>query len=395
MQDLFFVLIAAELLLGLWSLWTGLQWVAMARRHLARHPGFFAPRSALLCPCKGLERGLDENLAALCSQDYPNYEVFFVFARSDDPAYDVVRRVVQASSVPAHIVIAGRPDGCGEKVNNLRFAVEQVDPTFQVYVFADSDGRPGRQWLAHMVAPLSDPQLGAATSFRWWLPDLGGFCGAFGAAWDSSIVTLWGEHSHNFCWGGATAIRRDVFEAAGVRAHWTRSVSDDWTMTSALRAIRRPIQFVPECLVPTLRDATASGLLEFTNRQMIITRVYAPKIWTAAAFVHLLYCATFFVGLWLIVQALISGLLWMPTVMLLLMIMLLAAAKGVLRWVAVSELLPKWKVKLIKYAWAWTVLTPFVPFLYAVNFIVSASTRRITWRGIRYDLVSAAQTRIL
>jgi hypothetical protein len=61
----------------------------------------------------------------------------------------------------------------------------------------------------------------------------------------------------------------------------------------------------------------------------------------------------------------------------------------------VSELLPKWKVKLIKYAWAWTVLTPFVPFLYAVNFIVSASTRRITWRGIRYDLVSAAQTRIL
>lgn len=395
MQNVFLVLVAAELLVGLWSFWTGFQWLAMARRHLVRHPGFFTPRVALICPCKGFERGLDENLVALCSQDYPNYEVFFVMARSDDPAYDIARRVGVACTVPSRILIAGKPEGCGEKVNNLRFAVEHVDPTFHAFVFADSDGRPGRQWLSHLVAPLADTGVAAATSFRWWLPDLGGFWSAFGAAWDSSILTLLGEHNRNFCWGGATAIRRETFEAAGIRAHWTRALSDDWTMTNALRATNRQIQFVPECIVPTLRDTNATGLLEFTNRQMIITRVYSPGTWAAGAFAHLLYSATFLFGLVLIVLSLVEGALLLPTLLLLLMVMLLAAAKGVLRWIAVSELLPGWKAKLIKYAWAWTMLMPFVPFLYAVNFAVSAFTRRIVWRGMRYDLVSPTQTRIL
>jgi cellulose synthase/poly-beta-1,6-N-acetylglucosamine synthase-like glycosyltransferase len=115
MQDAFLILVAVELLMGLWSLWTGFQWVAMARRHIVSHPGFFTPRVALICPCKGLEKGLDENLVALCSQDYPNYEVFFVFARSDDPAYAIARRVITACTVPAQILLAGKPDRCGEK----------------------------------------------------------------------------------------------------------------------------------------------------------------------------------------------------------------------------------------------------------------------------------------
>jgi ceramide glucosyltransferase len=395
MQDAFLILVAVELLMGLWSLWTGFQWVAMARRHIVSHPGFFTPRVALICPCKGLEKGLDENLVALCSQDYPNYEVFFVFARSDDPAYAIARRVITACTVPAQILLAGKPDRCGEKVNNLRYAVEQLDQTFQTFVFADSDGRPGRQWLAHLVAPLADTTVGAATSFRWWLPDLGGFWTALGAAWDSSIITLLGEHTHNFCWGGATAIRRETFEAVGIRAHWTRTVSDDWAMTNALRSTGRQIHFVPECIVPTLRDTTLKGLLEFTNRQMIITRVYASNIWMAGAFAHLLYTATFLVGVALIIQSFLQGGIWLPTLLLLFMVMLLAAAKGVLRWMAVCELLPVWKGKLVKYAWAWTMLMPFVPLLYALNFMVSAFTRRIVWRGMRYDLVSPTQTRIL
>jgi hypothetical protein len=74
---------------------------------------------------------------------------------------------------------------------------------------------------------------------------------------------------------------------------------------------------------------------------------------------------------------------------------LLAAAKGYLRLVAVSELLPAWKEKLLAYGWAWTLLAPLVPFVYLYNSLVAAFTRRIVWRGIRYELVSANQTRIL
>jgi len=398
MESTFYIFVAAELLLSLWSLFQGFQWFAMARRRARQHSGFFTPRVALLCPCKGAEPGLEENLSALVAQDYPNFEIFFILARADDDSRNILKRVSDASAAPAHLVIAGQPKGCGEKVNNLRFAVNQIgelDPAFEVLVFADSDGRPGRQWLTHLVAPLSDPRLGATTTFRWWLPMHGGFWSALGAACDSSIVTMLGEHDRNFCWGGGTAIRRTTFDEIKVRDHWDGAVSDDWGLTRALRAAGRKIQFVPECLVPTLRDADAKSLLNFTNRQIIITHVYAPRIWLAGTFSHFLYCASLILGITMIVQAISIGQLWLTTALLMILIMLLAGVKGILRWLAVTELLPAYKIKLQTYAWAWTLLAPLVPFLYAINFAVSAFSRRIKWRGIRYDLKSAGRTEII
>jgi hypothetical protein len=58
-------------------------------------------------------------------------------------------------------------------------------------------------------------------------------------------------------------------------------------------------------------------------------------------------------------------------------------------------LLPGWKQKMVKYAWAWTFLAPLVPFLYTVNFIDSAFRNRIKWRGITYELLSSTRTRIV
>jgi len=72
--------------------------------------------------------------------------------------------------VRAHVVIAGSPSNSGEKVNNLRVAVEQLPPEFEVLVFTDSDGRPGKSWLHHLVAPLGDVRIGATTTMRWLIP---------------------------------------------------------------------------------------------------------------------------------------------------------------------------------------------------------------------------------
>jgi hypothetical protein len=43
----------------------------------------------------------------------------------------------------------------------------------------------------------------------------------------------------------------------------------------------------------------------------------------------------------------------------------------------------------------WIALAALVPFLFSWNFISSLTTRRIRWRGIRYELVSPSVTRIL
>jgi len=392
--EVFYFLAVVQILLGLYSLWQGYAWLRLAHRALARPTGFFAPRVALLCPVKGLEPGLEENLTALTAFEYHGYEVFFTLESSIDNAYDVLRRVAERSSTPAHIIIAGPPDGCAEKVHNLRAAIEQLPPDFDVLVFADSDGRPPKQWLSNLVAPLADEQFGASTTMRWLLPDRGGFWSALAAAWNAPIATLHGPRAE-FCWGGGTAIRRATFEKIHALEYWRGSVSDDYSLTLALRAAHLPIEFVPQCLVPSPHDAEFRGLLEFTNRQMIITRVYAPGLWARALASHSLYSFTLLLGVWVSVGEWLTGAVGLHTILLTLAAPLLATGRGAERLAAAGELLPSWKQKLFQFGWAWTLLAALVPFLYTWNCVATAFKRRIVWRGVHYKLVSSTQTEIL
>jgi cellulose synthase/poly-beta-1,6-N-acetylglucosamine synthase-like glycosyltransferase len=395
MLTLFYLLVIEQLAQGLYSLWQGILWLTMVHRRLATQVGFYAPRVALFCPVKGLELGLEENLLALTEFDYPQYEIFFAIASADDPAYKLLDRIAKSSKHPVHIVRAGRARDCGEKVNNLRVAVEQAGREFDVFVFADSDGRPPRRWLARLVAPLADPRLGAVTTFRWLIPLRARFWSAFASAWNASIATYLGEHRNNFCWGGGTAIRRERFEEVHVTQAWGGSVSDDYSLTNALRDSGYDIAFVPECLVASLGEMDAHGFFEFTTRQLIITRVYAPKLWMIAALGHLFYCAAFLLGLGLWVSSLTGALPGVPFLTLIFLLVGVSAIRGALRLAAVLELLPEWRDTLIAYSWAWTLLAPLVPFVYLYNAVVAAFSRRIRWRGVRYELVSARQTRHL
>ncbi|MBZ5528623.1 MAG: glycosyltransferase family 2 protein [Acidobacteriia bacterium] len=395
MEDIFYLLAALQIAAGLFMLYDGLRWLAYARGRSISHSGFYSPRVALICPCKGLEPGLEQNLHALCDFDYPNYEIFFVLASASDPAASIVHRVAASSRHKAQVLIAGPPKDCGEKVNNLRFAVEQLPKDFEAVVFADSDGRPGRAWLQHLLAPLSDPQVGAATTMRLLLPGDNSLPAALLSAWNASVITMLGDHSRNFCWGGGTAIRLDLFDKIGVDRYWHSAVSDDFSMTVALRQAGKRIQFVPECLVPSFPTVSFSGLLEFANRQMLLTRIYDFKLWLQAGLVNLLYCATLFTGADLFFTKLLGSFPALNVALLGSIPVLLAVIRGVLRVTAVGVILPAWKSKLLDQGWVWTLLAAFVPFLFLCNFLASAVTRKILWRGIRYELVSSTQTRIL
>ena len=67
--ELFYILVIVQIAVGAYSLWDGFQWLRLVRRRIASHTGFYAPFAAVLCPCKGNEPGLEENLAALVAFD--------------------------------------------------------------------------------------------------------------------------------------------------------------------------------------------------------------------------------------------------------------------------------------------------------------------------------------
>lgn len=394
-ENLFYFLALIQILAGLYLIWEAIQWLGYVRRRLLTDPGFYAPRIALFCPCKGLEPGLERNLVSLTEFDHQNYEIFFILASESDPAHSVVKRVAANSKPKAHVIIAGAPEGCGEKVHNLVAAIEQLPPEFDIFVFADSDGRPGKTWLHHLSAPLTDSRIGATTTMRWLIPNSSNLPTALLAAWNAPIVTMLTEKGKNFCWGGGTAIRRSIFEQLEVLDEWKNSVSDDYSLTRVLGAAGRTIVFVPECLTLSFVETDFAGLFEFTNRQVLITRVYAEKIWGLAAGTHLLYCITILLGIYVTLGDVFEQRPAFHLATLTFLPILLSAIRSSIRMMGVTEALPAWRRQITSQAWIYVVLTLFIPYVYLGNFIASLVTRKIRWRGIAYELVSPHHTRII
>jgi len=396
MENLFIFLAVLQILVGLYLVYQAARWLSYVRRRAGTDPGFYSPRTAVLCPCKGMEPGLERNLTALCEFDHQNYEVFFILASESDPAASIVKRVASQAHGKGHVIVAGPPQDCGEKVHNLRIAIQQLPEEFEVLVFADSDGRPGRSWLHRLTAPLTDSRIGATTTMRWLIPNNNSLPSLLLAAWNAPILTMLGkDSSKNFCWGGGTAIRKSVFEQSGVLDEWQHSVSDDYSMTIALHRASLPIVFLPECLTISYVETDFSGLTEFTNRQVLITRVYSPKMWAIAGATHLLFCATIALGVLLTLADFLAGRPSLQIAALTFLPLLLASIRGAFRVIAVQESLPAMKEQIQQQSWIHLLLGVWIPYIYSINFLASAVTRKIRWRGIRYELISAQQTNII
>jgi ceramide glucosyltransferase len=396
---IFYFFAAIVIWLGILSLRSGLGFARYVRRETAHPLPDFTPFVSVIAPCRGLEDGLRENIAALFQQNFPEYEIIFVTGRPDDSSLEVIEKIIASEvsqRVSARIVIAGDAVDCGQKVHNLKVAAAHSDPRSEVLVFVDTDARPQVNWLRSLVAPLSDGRVGAASGYRWFIPDRGGFASQLRSVWNASIASALGEREDkNFCWGGSTAILRSTFEKLQVTERWRGTVSDDFTLTRTLQEAKLPIHFVPACLVPSVGDCSARELLEFTNRQLKITRVYASHLWRPLLIGSFLFCAVFFGGLTLAFARAILQLPNGPLLITLLLIYALGTAKAYFRLKAVVIPLSTYQTQLSKSLPAHLLLWPVASALYLYNAVAAAFSRRIKWRGITYELKSASEAVII
>jgi cellulose synthase/poly-beta-1,6-N-acetylglucosamine synthase-like glycosyltransferase len=391
---------ALVLLQSLLSLRGGLRYLAFFRRELGAKRPLYLPPASVFVPCRGLDQGLVQNLAALFSQHYPDYELVFVSDDAHDPALAVARhlsREMEGETVArTRFVVAGRATDSGQKVHNLRAAVAEADPSSEVFVFVDTDARTRPDWLRALVAPLADSSAGAATGYRWFLPAGGGLAAHLRSVWNASIASALGANDRaNFCWGGSTAIRRETFERLRMSERWRGTLSDDYALTRALGEANLPVRFVPACLTPTLEDCSFKELFEFTTRQLKITRVYAPHLWRIVLISNLLFVAVFFGGLALAASRAALGLPFAWPLVVVSLIFLLGLWKSFFRLRAVALALEGRHDQLRAGLWAHLLLWPLTAAIFLYNALAAAFSRRIVWRGIGYELKSPTETEII
>jgi len=95
------------------SLRGGLRYLSYVRREMAKGDSGFAPYASVIAPCRGLDQGLRENLAALFRQDYTAYEIVFVTDSDSDPALGVIEEVRRefGQRVASRVCVAGEGRG--------------------------------------------------------------------------------------------------------------------------------------------------------------------------------------------------------------------------------------------------------------------------------------------
>ena len=388
-----------SLLEGLYSLRGGFQFLRMFRRASEAVPGSYAPPLTLIVPCRGLDPGLDRNLAAFLDLEYPDWQLLLVTDDQDDASVPVIRSLLEGRSHPrVRLLFSGKTRDRSQKVHNLLHALVHLRRRDRVLAFGDSDIRPGSLWLRHLVAPLEDPEVGASTGYRWYLPQKGGFGSVLRSVWNAGIASLMSEKNSYFAWGGAMAIRREVFESCAVADHWRHTLSDDLSLSRAVKAGGLTIRFQPQCLSFSHEDASLRDLLGWSRRQLAITRVYHPNLWRAAFATQMVYLAAVWGGgAW----ARTSLNLYGPDprsvalAALVIAILIVGAVKAWLRLRAVAVLFPEASLPRGWLLIPHTCWGPLANLVTVAAMVGSLSTRNLRWRGITYRMVSPTETRVL
>ena len=122
----------------------------------------FLPPVSVLKPVHGDEPDLEQNLTSFFQQDYPEYEILFCARHSDDAGLAAARRVAaRFPNVQARILTCGEPPWPNARTFSLE--IMRRDARYPILVTSDSDVRVGPDYLASVVAPLADPNVGMVT----------------------------------------------------------------------------------------------------------------------------------------------------------------------------------------------------------------------------------------
>jgi cellulose synthase/poly-beta-1,6-N-acetylglucosamine synthase-like glycosyltransferase len=365
--------VGPALLLALASLRGERKRAAYVANRLAETPGTLPPASVIV-PVKGDDFALRENLAALASLDYPDYELIVVAHSADDIPGGVLPR--KAKIVLAH----GGDPNTGEKVQNLQAAVRATRKQSQILAFADSDGLVSKDWLRALAVPLAEPKVGASTGYRWFAPEPPAFWPLLRSVWDAVAFGRLGPGPNSFAWGGAMAIRKETFFEARVFERWKDTVSDDYALSAAVRAAGLTIAFAPGALTPCREPIGALRFFAWIRRQMVITRVYNARLWWPALLAHVFYCGGMAASIaasirgnrlaeWALIAQLSPGML-----------------KGLNRATLAKAALPQCEAWFKRHIWVHAIWVPLATWVWLIALIASVFGNTIEWRGYRYRL---------
>ena len=344
------------------------------------------PPVTVLLPIRGFDDRLRETIRGLKNQNYPNASVLIVLDDADGTVEPLLRQELQDAANFEIQPLVTRLTTCGLKNSAVLQATESLPAECEIVAFIDSDVVPHETWLSELVAPLANHQADCTYGCRWYtIPDQ-----KLGTIWRyvwcaASIVS---STVRNLPWGGSLAVRRAILDEPNLRERWTNAGCEDLPLSAHLKKTGRRLQCVTRLVMVEPSSCSLATYRTFTSRQMLWVRLYRPDaFWPASV----IYLGTT-IGLWgltiaailRMVQAdwaIVGQLVGVLAIYLgLAQALLLLIEKRVRGLIAHRMMLPKsfgFRCRAVMLAASW--LTPELIFQAVI-------TRRIVWRGVKYDV---------
>ena len=230
---------AADLIAAAGLAQAALGWSSV--RRFAKTPPIAAPSLppvTVLKPLYGDEPLLEEALATLFTQDYPQFQVVFGLQDPLDPARHTIARLrARFPGADIALVIDPTQHGANRKVANLINMMPAA--RHDVLVIADSDVHSPPGYLSQLVATLAQPGVGLATTLYAGLRANESLVARLGAAGINQgflpSALLARRLGRQDCLGATMALRRETLERAGGLGALAPHLADDAVLGHRVR----------------------------------------------------------------------------------------------------------------------------------------------------------------
>ncbi len=320
------------------------------------------PPVTILKPLAGHEAELYENLCSFVDQEYPRFQVIFGVADKNDPAIEVVQRVLarfpdaDLSLVTGDGVITGNP-----KIANLSAMMPRAK--HELLVVADADMRVDRGYLSAVISAFADPGVGAATCIYCGVP-ADGFASLLGAMYINeqfapSVLVANTVEPLTYCFGSTMAVRRRILDEIGGFAALSAHIGDDYLLGKLVSDRGYRVALAPYVVRNIVYERNLASLAAHELRWARTVRAQRPLGYASLFVTQPLLCALFLAvlaGLSLPAGLAVAG----------------AAASRVIVSIAAQRVFPKSRTAM------WAI--PLRDALTAAVWIGGFFTRRVHWR---------------
>jgi cellulose synthase/poly-beta-1,6-N-acetylglucosamine synthase-like glycosyltransferase len=371
-----------------------------ARKYIAKSDEATASPALVVLCLRGGDPFLGQCIQGLVSQDYPEFEICFVVDSAQDPAISVLQNELTKYPDFKRFEIQMLSDPlttCSLKCSSL---IQAIGPRIDSQGFVaqlDADTIPHRTWLSELASALQDPEVGAATGNRWYMPETISLGNMTRYVWNGAAVVQ--MYWYGIAWGGTLAIKFDSIRRAHLLDRWRNALCEDTMLSRQLKSVGQKVAFVPSLMMVNRENCDLASFFKWVQRQLLTARLYHP-LWFAVV-VHGVSSALLLVWGWTtcVVYALmgywgsaLASLMAMLAFQTFLSLMLPWMDSSVRAIVNGRGEPADWHRNLRWWQLGWYVWT--TQCIYTAALVRCLRMTRVEWRGIEYEVTGPFDIRM-